>query len=1034
MERVVYPPLHCRSYFSLLRGVLSPEELCEEARWQGAKAVGLVDINGFYGLQRFAAAARQRGLKALYGTALYRGERYLCTVLCCTPEGFARANTLVTRLLAADVPVPPRKSEEAPPGREGLYRYARREHYDPIEDLLREGWTGLRVLATEPEILRRLSRRSTQGLYAGLAYGRPVDRLRRLARELEIGVFAYNDAVYRGPEQLPLYRILRAIGRNRPLSSIPNAGGLDESHRMAGQREMERYFSAVPEALEEARRHAAEAAGYALPRPLLFPAFRGMGEREAYRRLKVLCLRGALRRYGVDLRRDCSPPGGRIRRRLLYELSIIRGKRFSSYFLVVHDIVSRFPRTCGRGSSAASIVSYLLGITHVEPLRHRLYFERFLNPGRKDPPDIDVDFPWDEREQALEYVFRTYPGQAAMVADHVTFGPRSALREPARVMGYEKADIDRFAGMWRRGETDRLPKALRSAAAGLYGLPRNIGTHPGGVVITPGPIEHYTHTELSPLGWPVIAWEKDGAEDAGFVKIDLLGNRSLGVLRDCIAAVNARYGTRIAWDRFNPLDNKATERMIAAGRTLGVFYIESPATRQLLQKMGRGDYEHLLIASSIIRPAANRYIGEFVRRLRGGEYRRFPGAAGEVLEESYGIMVYQEDVSRIAVAAAGFSSADADGLRKVLSKKDRQRRLPAFREAFFSGGLARGYAQHTLQELWDAILSFDGYSFCKAHSASYALLSYKLAWMKRHFPLIFLAQVINNGGGFYSPQVYFNEARRQGYPLLPPRAEASGLRCSVDASRGGLRLGLDRIGELSGEVAERIVDVREQSGDYEGVYDFFRRVRPDYASLRALIRSGALDGLAAAKAGDREGDREGGYTRPQLFWLHFHRQRDDGLFGPPPVPVSIGDYSPPQKLLDEYRFTGLIFTRHPLDVFLPRLSHWQGGNPELIDSRRLAEAVGGRIRIAGMLVMEKEVRTSARKEMAFVSFEDPYALFEAVFFPAAYARERDKLADGAAFVVEGRVAREWKAISITVEALHPLSRRGGSRERERMES
>jgi DNA polymerase III alpha subunit len=1039
--RAGYAPLHCRSYFSLLRGVLSPEELCAAARRMGAKAAGIADVNGFYGLPRFAAAAQEQGLKALYGTALYRGEQHLCTLLCSTPEGFARANTLLTRFTAAE-----RGQEEW-------------EGYDPVEDLVLEGWPGLRVLSADPGVLRRLARRDTRRLYAGLAYGRPFDHLRRLAQELGLSLFAYNDAVYLQEGQGELYRVLRAIGRNRPLTAMPVGGGLDGSHRMADPAEVERFFAAVPEALEEAQRHAREAEGFTLPRPLLFPAFRGLDEQQAYRRLRQLCMEGARRRYGLDLRRDAAAGADRVRRRLFYELSIIRDKGFSSYFLVVHDIVSRFPRTCGRGSSAASIVSYLLGITHVEPLRYRLYFERFLNPGRKDPPDIDVDFPWDEREQALAYVFRTYPGRAGMVADHVTFGPRSALREPARVMGYEKQDIDRFAALWRRGERAALPERLRRAAAGLFGMPRNLGTHPGGVVITPGPIERYTHTEISPLGWPVIAWEKDGAEDAGFVKIDLLGNRSLGVLRDCIAAVNQHYGTRISWERFDPTGNRAAERMIAAGDTLGVFYIESPATRQLLRKMGRGDYEHLLIASSIIRPAANRYIGEFVRRLRGGEYRRLPGAAGEVLEESYGIMVYQEDVSKIAAAVAGFSSADADGLRKVLSKKDRQRRLPAFRERFIAGGMERGYARSTLEELWAGILSFDGYSFCKAHSASYALLSYKLAWMKRHFPLIFMLQVINNGGGFYSRQVYLNEVRRRGYPLLPPRVAASALRCTADFERGGLRIGLGQIKELEEAAAERIIAERERGGPFAGAQDFFRRLRLDYPSLRALIRSGALDGLddreaaggeegqersdkqrggAAGGEGNGEaaggegnggaaggalGDSQGrGYTRPQLFWLHFHRERAEGLFGPPPVPGIIGDYTPAQKLLDEYRFTGLIFSRHPLDIFLPRISRYQRGNPPLIDSRLLAARVGQRVRIAGMLVTEKEVRTASKREMAFVSFEDPYAIFEAVLFPEAYERQRFQLEDGGAFIAEGKVEREWGAVSLSVERLYPLSR------------
>ncbi|MFW5727048.1 MAG: PHP domain-containing protein [Spirochaetia bacterium] len=1030
-----YTPIHCRTYYSLLRGILSPQQVAERAAARGARAVGIADINGFYGLVKFAAAAGHRGLKALYGTALYDGQEHLCSLLCLNAAGFARANEILSRHIDAQSTQPS----------------ASRSHYDPVEDLAAEGWTGLWVVSSRSDVLERLQRHGSTGLFVGLRYGEPFSGLRRMAVLRGLRVLAYNDAVYLQDEDPAFYRVVRAIGRNQLVDAIPPGGGLSAGQRFAGPREMRRFFSAVPEALEAAEEYAERAEGYRLPEGFIFPAFGGMSEAESFARLRALCMQGIHRRYGraaAGIHAEAEPQSGsepdlfmrKILTRLDYELEIIRHKGFSAYFLVVHDIVRRVPRTCGRGSSAASIVAFLLGITHVDPLRYNLFFERFLNMGRKDPPDIDVDFPWDERERTLEYVFQTYAGSAAMVADHVSFAFRSAIREPARVLGYEKEQLDRLTGLWRRGHISDLPEELRQVVPRLYGMPRNLGTHPGGVVITPGPITDYTHVQTSPLGWPLIAWEKDAAEDAGLVKIDLLGNRSLGVLRDSMEAVNSRYHTSLEWERFSPLENRATRRMIGAGDTLGVFYVESPATRQLLRKMGRGDYEHLVIASSIIRPAANRYINEFVRRLRGGVYARLPEPVGSALEETYGIMVYQEDVSRIAIAVAGFDAARADGLRKVLSKKDRARRLPVFRDEFIRGGRERGFSEVVLYELWDAVLSFDGYSFCKAHSASYALLSYRLAWMKRFFPLEFYTAVINNGGGFYARQVYLNAVRRLGFPILGPDVNASDYRYTIEeispgrSARPGrqcrpgrtpkaLRIGLCQVQDLSGELLERILAVRGgeicgragRGTEFKTVVDFIRRTDPDIASFRSLVRIGALDSIT------------GGYTRPQLFWLYYHFESTAGLFEMPEAPECIGDYPASRKLLDEYRSAGLIFSRHPIEIFLPRAARFrQSDTLPMVDSQSIGDYAGRSVRIAGFLVAEKEIRTGKKQPMSFVSFEDQFGVFETVLFPDVYSRMVEQLENGVVFVLEGRVENEWGSLQLNVARVYPLSRRSNS--------
>ncbi len=481
---------------------------------------------------------------------------------------------------------------------------------------------------------------------------------------------------------------------------------------------------------------------------------------------------------------------------------------YSAYFLVVRDIVHRKGedgrrhkrRICGRGSGAASLVAYCLDITNVCPIRYNLYFERFLNPGRRDPPDIDIDFAWDERDEVLADVLGDYGGQAAMVCNHIRFQPRMAIRETAKVFGLPEGEIARLTRRlpWlSRGDGEGLQQRLQGLpsladqdfsepwptilrlATRLIGLPRHLSVHSGGVIITPGPITDYVPIEYAakevPIRVPIIQWDKDGAEEAGLVKIDILGNRSLGVIRDCIAAVR-QDGAPLTESGWNPEDDPPTREAIARGRTMGCFYIESPAMRLLEQKAGSGDFEQLVIQSSIIRPAANEFVREYVRRLHGGSWQPLHPAVGDILDETYGLMVYQEDVSRVAVALAGFSHADADGLRKVMAKKDKALQLRDYKQRFWDGCRRRGVDEADIDRVWRMMLSFDGYSFCKPHSASYARVSFQAAYLKRHHPAEFMAAVISNQGGYYSTFAYVSEAKRLGLAILPPDVNASDCR------------------------------------------------------------------------------------------------------------------------------------------------------------------------------------------------------------------------------------------------------------------
>ncbi|MEK7798581.1 MAG: DNA polymerase III subunit alpha, partial [Acidobacteriota bacterium] len=666
-----------------------------------------------------------------------------------------------------------------------LCRILTRRHLDPafsVFDALRADSGGLAVLSPSLAVLQAtLEARGPRDLYLALgASAAPsaaegaLTRL-RAARRLGIEPVAVNDVHFVDAGGFELHRLLRAIALNTTLDRVPPEELASPQAWLKPPAEMERAYPHCPEAVAATVRIAEECALDEAPwGALVFPRFADLAidgaaangtPGDSFALLQVRCEEGARRRYGA-----VTPA---VRARLEHELAIIRDKNFADYFLVVQEIVKRSPRTAGRGSAAASIVSYVLGITHVEPIRHDLYFERFLNRGRVDPPDIDVDFCWDERDEMLDWVFKTLGEErTAMIANHVTFRARAAVREVAKVHGLPDAEIARVAtGLSRYwGAETALEATARSplfrgeefnpkrggmlarppwpeilqAAARLDGFPRHLSVHCGGVVIAPDGVSSHVPVERAAKGVRIIQWEKDQAEEAGLVKIDLLGNRSLSVIRDACAAVRAGGGPDLPYGAFDPLDDPRTQERLRDGDTMGVFYVESPAMRQLQQKTRRGDFEHLVIHSSIIRPAANDYIREYVRRLRGGAWTSLHPILDEVLHETYGIMCYQEDVARTAIRMAGFTDAEADGLRKVLSKKWAGKKVEDYRQQFSRGALARGIAPIVVQEVWRMILSFSGYSFCKPHSASYALVSFKSCYLKAHHPAEFMAAVVAN--------------------------------------------------------------------------------------------------------------------------------------------------------------------------------------------------------------------------------------------------------------------------------------------------
>ncbi|MGD9024631.1 MAG: DNA polymerase III subunit alpha [Desulfobacterales bacterium] len=997
-------PLTVRSNYSFMWGTASVKQVCRAARCLGYTHLALTDTDNLCGLWPFLTACEREGLTPIVGAEVtdpQRKQRAVCLVA--TESGYRNLCRLLTR----------RHTDEN-------FRLA---------DAVGAHKNGLVVLTQSADLL---SRWHTKGVsVVGAMPRRPLPAthpLRRTADRLGVSVVATPGSFFLDPADMAMHRMLRAIAHNTSSSRLAADEVAPPDAWLAGPQEYEHRFAICPEAIG-ATYPIAERLNFRGPQfGIVMPPLLGQNGANPAERLREQAYEGARLRYGPELSEA-------VVERLEHELRSITDMGFAAYFLIVREIIQRSPRTCGRGSGAASLVAYCLGITNVCPLKHNLYFERFLNPGRKDPPDIDVDFAWDERDDVLDSVLAQYPGHAAMVSSHVLFQPRMAVREVAKVFGLTDAEIGRVSKrlpqFWRVKESNpqfldelqRRPEAKALAfpppwpdilqfAQRLIGTPRYMSVHPGGVVITPRPIEEYVPVERAPKGVPIIQWEKDATEDAGLVKIDLLGNRSLGVIRDALANLRDN-GTAFDELRWEPEDDFATQEALAQGRTMGCFYIESPAMRLLQQKSKVGDFEHLVIHSSIIRPAANEFIQEYIRRLHGGHWDPIHPFLAEVLAETFGIMVYQEDVSRAAVVLAGFSHTEADTLRKVLTKKDRAYQLQDFQQRFYSGAQQRGVPTGKAAEIWDMMMSFNGYSFCKPHSASYARVSFQAAYLKVHHPAEFMAAVISNQGGFYGTFAYVSEARRMGLTVLPPDINFSQIHWTGQADT--LRVGLQSVKGLGSDTQARVVAQRHRQ-PFKRLGDFLQRVRPAEDEARSLINCGALDAL-----------NPGGHRAALLWelacWLKSKRPRASApsLFDNAkpdtdcPLPTLPAE-DERERLRREFSVLGFLCDRHPMELFADRL---QGRRT--VKAVDLPRRIGRRITLAGWLITGKVVSTKKGDPMEFLTFEDETGIVETTFFPDAYRRFCHIIDRQRPYLLTGKVEEDWGALTLTVEKAERLN-------------
>ncbi len=985
----------------MMRGPERLEALVGAALDRGMDRFALTDTNALYGFVFYRQICAEMGLTPIAGAEIVEAG-----AAAAAPGGAGRA-VLLARGRA---------------GYASLCHVITARHLDAdfsLERAVRRHADGLVLLSENRALLDSL--RDALPVHAELVPGRGDRALREWARVRGIPCVATNDVHFVTRESHRLHRILRAIDRNTTLERVPDDDLAEPGRTFASAAEMGARLAHAPEALENAARLGEECAVDWEMGTTVFPSY-PLEKGDAYDILWARCQAGIVHRYGKR-------PPAEVRERLTRELAIIREKGFADYFLIVEAITSRTARICGRGSGAASIVAYLLGITHVDPVRHNLFFERFLSPERKDPPDIDVDFAWDERDQIQLDVLAENgaPVRAAMVANHVGFQQRGAIHEIAKVYGLPEAEImnvtrrlqghwgvgDPIEGMQRRARFRGVdfeppwPEILAQAEA-LEGHPRHLAVHSGGIVMVPDELANHVPVEIAPKGVPIVQWEKDQTEDFGLVKMDLLGNRSLAVIRDALAAVERNTGARVDERTWNPIDDPDTQRLMAEGDTIGVFYAESPSMRQLQRKAGRGDFDHLVIHSSMIRPAANSYINEYLRRLHGGAYEPLHPALRNTLDETYGIMCYQEDVTKVSMELAGLPLAQAEQIRKALGHKRPVKPLKAHMADFYAGCRARGVEPAVIDKVWDMILSFAGYSFCKPHSASYAMVSFRSGWLRAHHPAEFMAAVISNEGGYYDAFAYVSEARRMGLRVLPVDVNAS--ERPYTGNGRDVRVGLMQVKGLRAEAITALVQARDREGRFRSFDDLRRRTRLRVADLERLVKSGACDSLAR------------GRTRAEMLWEAYVDESagcatgTGDLFAPRPPTVPRAErYDRETMLRHEIESLGFLVSAHPLEPY-ERAMRDRG----VVRGRDLDRHVGRRVKLLGWHVTSKLVHDKHERLMEFVGFEDTTALYDATFFPKVYERVCHMLQGNRPFLITGLVQQEFGVTSVVVEQLERL--------------
>jgi error-prone DNA polymerase len=703
------------------------------------------------------------------------------------------------------------------------------------------------------------------------------------------------------------------------------------------------------------------------------------------------------------------------KKRISHELEIIDRLGFSAYFLITWDIVrysmARGFYHVGRGSGANSIVAYCLKITNVDPIDLNLYFERFINPKRSSPPDFDIDYSWKERDEVIDYIFKRYGyNHTALLGTISTFRGKSIVRELGKVHGLPKEEIDSLIdNPSSEANRNEITDIIFSTGLKIADFPNMRSIHAGGILISEEPMTSFTALDMPPKGFPTTQWDMYTAEEIGFEKLDILSQRGIGHIRESAEIILRNRSVDVdvhAIQKFKS-DPKIKE-YLKTGETKGCFYVESPSMRGLLQKLRCDDYTTLVAASSIIRPGVARsgMMREYIYRFHNpGKFKYLHPVMKEQLEETFGVMVYQEDVLKVCHHFAGLDLADADTLRRAMSGKYRSKQeMQRIVDKFFSNCREKGYSDEITKEVWRQIESFAGYSFSKAHSASYAVESFQSLYLKAHYPLEFMVAVINNFGGFYRTWVYVHEAKRYGATIQLPCVNKSNYKTTIYGS--DIYLGFIHIMSLENNLAMAIEENRKSEGEFSGMSDFIARVNPGIEQMILLIRAGAF--------------RFTGKKKAVLLWeAHMMMSKSKPepmrqLFASPSRDFSLPDLEH-SKLDDAYDEIELLSFPVSLTWFDMLETSFRGE----VTAKDLIKHVGKKVRMVGHLVTIKYIKTIKKEWMNFGCFIDPEgSFFDTTHFPQSLTYYPFKGAG--TYLIMGKVVEEFGYPSIEAEKLAKL--------------
>ena len=955
---------------------MSVEELCLLAEENGVSQLALTDINNTSACLEFIRRNKRSGLKSLVGIDYRNGASQQYVGIAKNNAGYRQLNEHLSEYIHAQKDFP----SEAPPLPDCFIIYSlEKVTNDKKQDFQENEFIGVSI-----ESLRKLK----------------FSSYRKLKDKLVI----LQTVSFRNKRDYNAHRLLRAIDNNCLLSKLPEGEQGLLLHKMHPLNELQEAFEDFPHILENTQNIIDSCVvdfnfGRGQNRNLLVA---GKDREEDKKKLISLCYEKLPARYPEQKEE--------VLQRLKKELDTIIRLDFVSYFLINLDIVNyarskNYPFV-GRGSGANSIVAYILGITNVDPIELDLYFERFINPNRSSPPDFDIDFSWKDRNDVTDYIFRTYK-HTALMGTYVTFKRKAVVRELGKVFGLPKENIDKLsAGFFNYNELDHLEQLVLKYSRLIDGFPNYLSVHSGGILILNDSVHNYAGTFLPPKGFRTMQIDMNIAEDVGIHKFDILAQRGLSKITDALELIKQNQPDAKVEDIENIRifkEDPAINELLKVGDCMGVFYVESPAMRGLLTRLQTDNYDNLVAASSVIRPGISSagMKEEFILRHRDPERRKQAHPIMfEIMKDTYGVMVYQEDVMKVAYKFAGLDLDDADVLRRGMSgKKTSKGQMEKIEQTFRLNCKERGYSVELTNEVWEQISSFAGYAFPKGHSASYAVESYQSLYLKKYFPLEFMVAAINNGGGFYDLQTYIQEIRRCGGTIHAPCINKSDHPNTLYGK--DIYLGFGYMKELEMKTIQQILENRQFFGPFRSLDDFIDRIYISIEQLSILLKINAF--------------RFTGIDKHELLWKAcFKLQKSKPhnsqslLFKP-----QHRDFELPQ-----FEYSKLIEAYDQMEILgFPLCNQFELlENPvkSTLLSKDLKDHIGKEIEIFGNLVNSRKTGTSNGKYMYFGTFYDiEGGIFDVVIFPGA--AEKYPLRNRGIYQCYGTVMEDLGYFSVNIK-------------------